>query len=238
MSDAFDMSTARVVNAPDFRAWPPTTTLTSLQFGNGQTKVEFTKRHGPNRWPDVRPAGWDGDIQFTLCLFRQVVGEWVGSAFIEFWHDRVASGEPNDPDVPSVYHQNWFYDARWAPLHGSGPIAPGEPIGFCVVSGDARDSKGPYGPRERSNVVVVSASDNASYAWSVEPPPVPPDPPPPPAPDLTAVLERLARLEAENAGQTARIQILEDAPPPTLPPLPDHATFTILGRKVRVPVEW
>jgi len=186
--DAFPLVSAQIVHAPDVTAWPQTATITRLTFGNGQTSVDFTKKNGPGRWPDIRPAGWDGDIQYTLWLCLQTP-QWTCSAFIEFWNSRPASGSPADPDVPSRYHANWYYAERWSPLFGHGPIKPGESIAFLVTSGDARDSKGPYGPSERSNVVVVQATDNGDFAFAAQPPPVvvpppvvmpPPVQPPPP----------------------------------------------------------
>jgi hypothetical protein len=59
-----------------------------------------------------------------------------------------------------------------------GPIKPGELIGFMVTSGNARDSVGPYGPMERSNVVVVPAADVATYTFNAQPPPPIVQPPP------------------------------------------------------------
>jgi len=53
-------------------------------------------------------------------------------------------------------------------MHEHGPIKPGELIGFMVTSGNARDSVGPFGPKERSNVVVVKAADNATYTFDRE----------------------------------------------------------------------
>jgi hypothetical protein len=45
-----------------------------------------------------------------------------------------------------------------------GPIRPGESIGFLVTAGNARDSVGPV-LQERSNVVVVPATDNGSFTF-------------------------------------------------------------------------
>jgi len=71
--DQIDLHAARIVNAPNVTAWPVTTAITSLSFGErGQTRVEFTKRHGPGRWPDIIPPGFDGPIQFTLWLFLKI----------------------------------------------------------------------------------------------------------------------------------------------------------------------
>lgn len=208
--DAIDLAQTSIVNAPDVRSWPSTARITRLEFANGVTRITFTKQEGADRWPDVRPAGWDGSLQYTLWLFLQVDGQWVGSGFIQFWHGRDGSGGLSDPDVPSVYHEHWYYAARWAPLYGHGPIAPGERIGFMVTSGNARDSAGPYGPQERSNVVVLSATDAGAFRFD----PALPDPLTP-APTLIVDVPPLptdlaARLEA-IAGQLEALRLQADA---------------------------
>lgn len=158
--DQLDLSQAQIVNSPDVRNWPQTATMTGISFDGGITRVNFTKKDGPDRWPDVTPPGWDGPIQYTLWLFLQVNGVWVGSGFIDMWNTRDGSGSSDDPDVPSVYHQHWYYGTRWSPMQEHGPIKAGEPIGFMVTSGNARHGIGPFGPMERSNVVVFAATDN------------------------------------------------------------------------------
>lgn len=161
---ALDLSTARVVNAPDVRGWAETATITKLSFDGSTTRVEFTKQDGPNRWPDLTPPGWQGPLQYTLWLFLRVNGEWVGSGFIQMWYGRDGSGSHADPDVPSLYHQHWYYGTRWSPMQEHGPIRAGESIGFLVSAGNARDSVGPV-LQERSNVVVVPATDNGTFTF-------------------------------------------------------------------------
>lgn len=220
--DAFDLCQSQIVNAPNVCEWRATATVTALVFDGATTKIEFTKQDGIGRWPDVRPAGWDGDIQYTLWLFLKVNGRWTGSAFVEFWYGRERSGEVGDPDVPSRYHVNYYYAARWAPLFGHGQIQPGESIGFMVTSGDARDSKGPYGPQERSNVVVVNAADRGAFTFTappvatpppmvIAPPPTPPPTPPvSPAPlpstDLSPILNQLAADQAQVLAAIADVK--------------------------------
>lgn len=215
MTDAFDISTAQIVNAPDVRNWPATAAMTQIRFDGSVSRFAFTKQDGPDRWPDVRPKGWDGDLQYTVWLFRKLDGTWVGSAFIQFWHGRDGSGQPGDPDVPSKYDKNWYYADRWAPLHGSGPIQPGEAIGFMVTSGNQRNSDGPNSMLERSNIVVVPASDNATFAFPSEAtpdPPVPPvDPPAPDVPygDIQDVLKELREIKAMLASE-ATFSLLDE----------------------------
>lgn len=202
--DMIDLSQAQIVNAPDVQSWPVGATIQRVEFDGERTMVVFDRMYGPNRWPDVTPAGWDGPIQYTVWLFRFIEHRWVGSAFIEFWHGREWTGYVGDPDVPSVWHRNWYYDARWSPLYGSGPIQPLEKIGLMVTSGDARDKKGPYWSSqhpdvgERSNIVVFQAIDKGIVSFDAAPGPVPnptpvPSPTPTPQPDYEP---RIAALEA------------------------------------------
>ena len=201
-TDAFDFSQAQIVDAPDVRQWPATTHITSLSFDGAVTRVDFTKKNGPGRWPDVRPAGWTGDLQYTLWLCVQTPG-WTCSAFIQFWNGRDGSGSPADPDVPSVYDKHWYYAPRWSPIYGHGPLKPGELIGFLVTSGNQRDAAGPDSVQERSNVVVVPAADRASYTFDAPPPPpvpvpVPPTPQPQPQPLDLSHIEQLILQVNQN----------------------------------------
>jgi hypothetical protein len=198
-ADMIDLGAAVITNAPDVRSWPVTTSITRVSFGeSGQTRVDFTKKNGADRWPDVVPPGWDGPLQFTLWLFVKNGEQWVGSAFIQFWHGRDGSGSPADPDVPSVYHQHWYYSPRWRPVYDHGPIQAGETIAFMVTSGNARDNVGPMSVQERSNVVTFAATDNGVYAFDGTVPPI--DPPVPPDPGgvvtLATLHADLLRIEA------------------------------------------
>jgi len=207
MTDMIDVATAQIVDAPDVRDWPITTAITQVSFDGSVTRVAFDKQDGPNRWPDVTPPGWDGPLQYTIWLFKQVNGRWVGSAFVQMWHGRDGSGSPGDPDVPSLYAAHWYYSSRWAPLYGSGPIQPGEVIGFMVTPGNARDG-GQVTLRERSNLVTFAATDHGTLLFPATPAPAPvpdpepvPTPAPAPTPDVTV---QLARIEAALAALAAK----------------------------------
>lgn len=209
--DAFDLATAQIVNAPDVRAWPITTAITQItitpssrQFPNGNTVIEFDKKDGPGRWPDVTPPGWAGPLQYTVWLFRMINGAPVGSAFIQMWYTRDGCG-----DAVSDYDINWYYSSRWAPLYGSGRIPAGESIGMMVTSGNQRDSVGPNSVAQRSNVVVFAApvGDNGVFTFAAtEPAPVPVPPPAPeptpvpvPAPAPTPGVDHTAQLDRMEA---------------------------------------
>jgi hypothetical protein len=175
-TDMFDLSSAQIVCAPDPRVWPITTELMQVSFDGMMTRVHFDRKDGPDRWPDVTPTGWEGPLQYTIWLFLQINGGWVGSAFVQMWHGREGSGSPTDADVPSRFHQNWFYDQRWRPMDGHGPIQPGEQIGFMVTAGNARNNQGPNG-EQRSNVVLLAATDTGVFDFPVKPTVPDPDPP-------------------------------------------------------------
>jgi hypothetical protein len=153
-----------ILNSPfDMASWPVTTTITGIDINAGGVHVDFSKRDGPGRWPDVLPPGWDGPLEYTLGMCLNINGAWYCSAVIEFWNGLDRSGGP-----PSGYANNWFYDPiRWAPMTGHQP-ATGETIGFFVCEGDCRNNKiGDLSPlRERSNVVLVPMPTDAGASFS------------------------------------------------------------------------
>ncbi len=165
--DMLSLNAAKIVNAPDVTGWKMGAAVTHVSFDGATSRIAFTKQDGADRWPDVRPPNFqEGDsVQYTWWLFREVNGQFVGSAFVEMWHGRDGSGRADDPDVPSLYHAHWSYDQRWSPLNTLGPIKPGERIGMMVTSGDARDSKGPYSVQERSNIVTFAAADVGTFTF-------------------------------------------------------------------------
>jgi hypothetical protein len=102
-----------------------------------------------NRWGDV-PFG-DGTLQYTLgmCVNPNNAGHWYCSAVVQFWFGR----ELDASTPPDYVGQNWFYDARWAPIVGYQP-QPGETVGLFVVQGNQRDGQD-LTPTERSNVAFT-----------------------------------------------------------------------------------
>jgi hypothetical protein len=164
-NDAIDLRQATILNSPrDLAAWPATATITRLDLRASGIHVEFSKKDGRGRWPDVTPPGWDGPLQYTLGMALNINGRWYASTPIEYWYGLDASGGP-----PSQYARNWFYDpARWAPMTYHQP-AVGEIIGFFVCAGDCRNRSDSSGSpvRERSNVVLVPMPNDggASYAF-------------------------------------------------------------------------
>jgi len=149
----FDMRAATILNSPvDLANWPETSQITTLDIGSNGVFVDFSKKDGGGRWPDIVPPGWDGPLQYTLGMCLNLGGHWYCSAVVEFWHGLDRAGGP-----PQDFAMNWFYDpVRWAPMTGHQP-AVGETIGFFVCAGDCRNNRaGSLSPvKERTNVVLV-----------------------------------------------------------------------------------
>ena len=145
-----------IVRGPggDVANWPVTTTIRVLDFNSGGVFVDFAKKDGPDRWPDVVPPGWGGSIQYTIWMVVNHGGQWYTAGGVEFWHGLDRGGGP-----PSMYAQNWYYNAQvWGPLDQHQPSV-GEQVGFFVTAGDQR-AKDVRLVTERSNVVVVPFPSN------------------------------------------------------------------------------
>jgi len=119
-------------NPPDLGSWPRGATITSVDFAEEAMYVDFDRRDGPNRWPDV--AFGSGDIQYTLGLCLNIGGQWHCSAVVQFWYGRdlAASG------IPSRFWREWWYDgARWGAMGAYHP-EDGETVGVFVAAGNLR----------------------------------------------------------------------------------------------------
>jgi hypothetical protein len=161
--DQLDISHATIVNSPrDLASWPATTSLQVVDMRPDGISVQFSKKEGAGRWPDVTPPGWGGPLQYTLGMCLWINNQWYCSAVVEFWYGLDASGGP-----PDSYATNWFYDpVRWTPMTGHQP-AVGETIGIFVCEGDCRNNaNGTLSPlRERSNVVLVKQPSSAGATY-------------------------------------------------------------------------
>ncbi len=146
----FDMRNAIILdNPPDLGSWAVTTHITSITFTPSAFLVDFDKRDGPGRWPDV--GFGTGDIEYTLgmCVNPDAKGQWYCSAVVQFWYGRDLASTASPSDVGL----EWFYDGRWAPILGYQP-QPGEVVGIFVGAGNLRDS-GNWAVEERSDVVLI-----------------------------------------------------------------------------------
>ena len=209
MRDAVNPTTAIVHNSPDeCKHWPATTRITALRFNPPGVLGIVPVFDALDRWPDVRPPGWDGDIRYTLWI-----GMLLGSpqqlhiaGVMEFWRNRGIGTNAGDKDaggnvlVDDQIRKNWTYDC--------GEMArqpqPGETVFFFVTAGDQR-KKNVFGVQERSNVVAVKwPTTDGDYTFpdtepepgptpGTDPHPLPtPDPGPTPPANLATLLERVA----------------------------------------------
>jgi hypothetical protein len=157
--DQIDMHSV-IVRGPggDVANWPVTTTIRVLDFNSSGVFVDFSKKNGAGRWPDVVPSGWAGGIEYTMWMVVNINGQWYTAGGVEFWNGLDRSGGP-----PSQFAHNWYYNAQvWGPLDSHQP-APGEQVGFFVTAGDQR-AKDVRAVTERSNVVLVPfPSDGGAY---------------------------------------------------------------------------
>jgi hypothetical protein len=138
----------------DVANWPVTAKLQALDFQASGVAVQFSKKDGPGRWPDVVPPGWDGALQYTLWMVVNVNGQWYTAGGVEYWYGLGRSG-----GAPSDFTRNWYYsEAVWGALATRQPN-PGEQVGFFITAGDAR-AKDVRAVTERSNVVMVPFPSN------------------------------------------------------------------------------
>jgi hypothetical protein len=158
----FDLRQATILDSPDnFAFFAETAKITTLVMGPGGIDVDFTKKNGPDRWPDVFPPGFSGAIQYCLGMAWKIDGRWYASAPIEMWNERAEGGGP-----PQDYALNWFYNpVRWAPMTFHQP-SPGETIAFFVVAGDVRGFNSNQKFQERSSVVTIPMPDSGGATYT------------------------------------------------------------------------
>ena len=174
--DAIPLEQLTIVDAPDVRDWPVTTTITSVEFRPDDVRVAFGKQEGADRWPDVTPPGWDGPIQWTLWAIVQVGAGWVTTGCIEFWHGRAGVGGPF-----SHAAKDWYY---FVPAMAGVQPGPGDEVGFMAVAGDQR-RKDVRSVHERSNIVLVTVPTHDGGILTFDDAPTPqPSPTPVTAPPL------------------------------------------------------
>ena len=136
VAQSFDLTRARFWdNPPDAGTWPMTAHVNYVEFTGFSMRVDFDKRTGPNKWPDLIPPGFQGPLQYTLGMCRFLQGGWHCSAVVQFWEGR----DLDSTAEPSRFWREWWYDgARWGPLADSVGPAEGEIVGIFVGAGDLR----------------------------------------------------------------------------------------------------
>jgi hypothetical protein len=135
VAQSFNIRAAKFWDNPsDTGSWPVGAKITSIEFTGFSMRVDFDRRTGSNRWPDVIPPGWVGGLQYTLGICRNFSGDWHCSAVVQFWYGRTL----DDTAPASRFWREWWYDsARWGPLASIRPVE-GETMGVFVASGDLR----------------------------------------------------------------------------------------------------
>lgn len=206
MTDMLDLSRAQIVNpGPDVRAWPVAATITGLALRADGVHIDFTTEQD---WPDIVPPGWSGPLQYTLWLFLEINGVWIGSGIIQYWRGLDVNGGNVTADRQIA--RNWLYDSRWGAMQGRQP-AVGERVGFLVSAGNAR-GQDDHIIAARSQVVVIpfpAAPQTFTFEATAPVPDAPPVIVPPGGPGIPAggaivdllhlVLARLDALDADAA---------------------------------------
>jgi hypothetical protein len=153
--EPFNMKRAIILNnPPDLADWAQTASITLIDYSTGRVVVDFDKRLGAGRWPDV--GFGTGDLEYTLGMCLNISKQWYCSAAIQFWHGRDLT-EGGDMNLIGA---DWFYDGRWGAMKGYQP-ARGETVGIFVAAGNLRDL-GNVIVKERSNVAMVPYGQNYS----------------------------------------------------------------------------
>lgn len=165
----FDFSQAVILNSPpDLADWPETAKITSITFLPDSFPVEFDRRDGPDRWPDMIPAGFTGPLEYTLGMCVNPNNQrWYCSGVVQFWYGRTLT----DSGHPGRVGEEWFYDpARWGAINFYQP-SDGELVGIWVGAGNLRDGSNitrATCPRvcERSNVALIPWSTGAGPTYT------------------------------------------------------------------------
>jgi hypothetical protein len=152
----FSLSEATMIQLPgNLVTWAETATITMVDFSPGDYfLVDFDKRDGPGRWPDVPFGNGGGSLEYTLGLCGNIGNHWYCSAPIQFWYGRALGAS-------AYIYRDWFYDARWGPMLGWQPHT-GDLVGVFVVAGNLRDKPAGDGSYafERSKVLLLPWNQN------------------------------------------------------------------------------
>src|SRR5262249_11008094 len=80
-ADMVPLSSAIIKNSPqNLASWPITSAIRAVHITASGIGVDFAKKDGPGRWPDVVPPGWDGPLQYTLGMMMNINGQNYASA--------------------------------------------------------------------------------------------------------------------------------------------------------------
>jgi hypothetical protein len=153
----FDPTKAVFWDNPNIGTWAETAQITRVDFSNGYVVVDFDRRQGAGKWPEVPFGdGGPGKIQYCLGMCFLISGTWNCSAAIQFWDGREleAGGRADEIGI------NWYYDGRWGAMNGHQP-AWGELVAIFVANGNVRDRTS-WGIEQRSNFLLLPYGTNYS----------------------------------------------------------------------------
>lgn len=162
-TDMLDLHTVIILASPaDIATWPQAATLTNFDFQQTGVFVDFTKKTGAGRWPDVIPPGFEGPIEYTLWGFWKVAGQWYGAGFIQFWFGLDRNGGP-----PSGMAVNWTGGNKsiWAPMGDNQP-AVGDQVGFMLSAGNARLETDVSSVKERTQTILIPMPSDSGAVYT------------------------------------------------------------------------
>lgn len=215
-TDGYDLRSCVIHGSPNVAGWPITVPLVNVEFKSGTAahgntvgvRPIFDRSLMNLRWPDVKPVGWDGYIQYTLWAFVFPNGKCHGAGLHEFWSNRNGAARVWTGAPILTQWSDWVYRNQWGSEMEQYVPRAGDPIGFMLTAGDRRlMDLGDV--RERTQLLMVRLAGDGMGEPAVpaspptshpEPPPQPiPDPPPPPVslpPDLSEVYRRIEELRS------------------------------------------
>jgi hypothetical protein len=235
-AQTLDLHQAIIHSSPrDVADWPQTVFISRMEMDPSGGLTLLFRNPLPVQW-NCRPAGWDGDIQYTVWAVVRTSTTLHAAGFIQMWQTR-PMGHSELPPILTGY-SNWWGDVRhlWGDMSDYVPQT-GDTVGFFVSACNARLAS--EGLHERSNVVsvVLPVGDRGSFTFDgpvfPEPPHPPIDLPGPQGPkgdkgetgpkgekgdpgitpvELTVLLSRLTSLEETvtgAAGVLTRLKALE-----------------------------
>lgn len=192
--DGIDLSAAVWHGTPNVSGWPITVSLESVEFKPGResdgntvgVRPIFNRPQMNARWPEVRPVGWEGTIQFTIAACVRPQSVWHCAGLHEFWSDR--NGAPRVWTGAPILTQwyDWVYRGQWGSEMEAYRPKLGDEIVFGLIAGDRRlMDLGEV--RERSNFVRVPIVEAGIPVPLSTVPSVPTEPKEPGVPSLPPV---------------------------------------------------
>jgi hypothetical protein len=145
LSQGVDLKTVVYVKGPDISGWPQTSTITSVNQGDGWLCIYHTAL---GFWPATQYMDTDATVEGNQWIIANINGRWYAGAADWYRPGQACKAQ----DANSMGGDN-FYNASEEPLHSWVP-RPGEQIGYAA-STPARMWPYMATKDERTNVVIV-----------------------------------------------------------------------------------